>query len=195
MLQCSVNGNMLTGLDGKIMTHDGENRPLSVRLNGKMTCYVYGADGTRLKKIENLAPAANCPAAPTAQNPVTATFANVEIRNFGQGTTEQTNTDPVSAIRASTSVPHLLMAIVPGHVPPFDKHRPELVGAARPRRVEARRSRHRPHAAPPPHIVPLPPIAAHVDGGRGITLPLLPAPLRVGDLEHPDRAHEVERGP
>ena len=31
------NGNMLTGLDGKIIPQDGENRPLSVRLNGKMT--------------------------------------------------------------------------------------------------------------------------------------------------------------
>lgn len=36
-LTYDANGNMLTGLDGKIMTYDGENRPLSVRLNGKMT--------------------------------------------------------------------------------------------------------------------------------------------------------------
>ena len=45
-LTYDANGNMLTGLDGKSMTYDGENRPLSVRLAGKMTCYVYGADGT-----------------------------------------------------------------------------------------------------------------------------------------------------
>lgn len=36
-LTYDANGNMLTGLDGKVMTYDGENRPLSVRLNGKMT--------------------------------------------------------------------------------------------------------------------------------------------------------------
>lgn len=36
-LTYDLNGNMFTGLDGKIMTYDGENRPLSVRLNGKMT--------------------------------------------------------------------------------------------------------------------------------------------------------------
>jgi hypothetical protein len=66
-------------------TYDGETRRLSVTLNGKMTCYVYGADGARLKKIENMAPAANCNAAPAAATPVTVYFANVEIRNYGQG--------------------------------------------------------------------------------------------------------------
>jgi hypothetical protein len=40
------NGNMTTGLDGKIMECDLENRPLSVTFAGKKTCYVYGADGT-----------------------------------------------------------------------------------------------------------------------------------------------------
>ncbi|WP_229740543.1 hypothetical protein [Gemmobacter megaterium] len=34
-------GNMLVGLDNKAMTYDGENRPLSVTLNGNRTCYVY----------------------------------------------------------------------------------------------------------------------------------------------------------
>ncbi|MGL4234943.1 hypothetical protein [Tabrizicola sp.] len=32
-----ANGNMLTGLAGKIMTYDGENRPLSVTHLGKRT--------------------------------------------------------------------------------------------------------------------------------------------------------------
>jgi YD repeat-containing protein len=33
------------------MTYDGENRPLSVTsANGDLTEYVYGADGTRLKR-------------------------------------------------------------------------------------------------------------------------------------------------
>jgi hypothetical protein len=32
-----ANGNMTAGLDGKAMTWDGENRPLSVTRNGKMT--------------------------------------------------------------------------------------------------------------------------------------------------------------
>ena len=47
-----LNGNMTTGLDGKVMTYDGENRPVSVSYAGKTTTYVYGADGARLKKIE-----------------------------------------------------------------------------------------------------------------------------------------------
>jgi len=33
---------MLTGLEGKVMEYDGENRPLSVTFNGLKTCYVYG---------------------------------------------------------------------------------------------------------------------------------------------------------
>ncbi|PCJ10558.1 MAG: hypothetical protein COB16_00680 [Rhodobacteraceae bacterium] len=38
---------------GKVMTYDGENRPLTVTaLNGDQTEYVYGAVGTRLKRIE-----------------------------------------------------------------------------------------------------------------------------------------------
>ncbi len=43
---------MTHGLDGKVMTYDGENRPLTVTYAGRTTAYVYGADGARLKKIE-----------------------------------------------------------------------------------------------------------------------------------------------
>ena len=35
------------------LTYDGENRPLSVTTGASTTRYVYGADGKRLKKIEN----------------------------------------------------------------------------------------------------------------------------------------------
>lgn len=67
---------------------------------GKKTCYVYGADGARLKKTEGLAPAANCNAAPTALTPVTVYFAAVEIRNYGLGAAaEQGITYPAPAIR------------------------------------------------------------------------------------------------
>ena len=43
---------MTTGLDGKVMSYDGENRPVSVSFAGRTTAYVYGADGARLKKVE-----------------------------------------------------------------------------------------------------------------------------------------------
>ncbi|WP_395541044.1 RHS repeat-associated core domain-containing protein [Neotabrizicola sp. sgz301269] len=76
-----ANGNMLTGLDGKVMTYDGENRPLSVTFAGKKTCYVYGADGKRLKKIDNLAPTQDCATIP-ASAPATVYFGAVEIRNW-----------------------------------------------------------------------------------------------------------------
>ena len=36
-LTYDANGNMLTGLGAKIMTYDGENRPLSVTHLGKRT--------------------------------------------------------------------------------------------------------------------------------------------------------------
>ncbi|HHB80172.1 MAG TPA: hypothetical protein ENK83_00260 [Aliiroseovarius sp.] len=39
---------MTTGLHGKAMAYDGENRPLSVDFAGKRTSYTYGADGARL---------------------------------------------------------------------------------------------------------------------------------------------------
>jgi len=41
---------MLTGLYGKTMTYDGENRPVSVSHQGDIISYVYGPDGQRLKK-------------------------------------------------------------------------------------------------------------------------------------------------
>jgi len=65
-----ANGNMTTGLHGKTMTYDAENRPLTATLAGQTTTYVYGADGTRLKRID--------PSGDT-----TVTFGAVEIRNFG----------------------------------------------------------------------------------------------------------------
>lgn len=45
-----ANGNMLTGLNAKAMTYDGENRPVSVSYLGDTTCYSYGPDGKRLIK-------------------------------------------------------------------------------------------------------------------------------------------------
>lgn len=51
-LTYDANGNMTTGLDGKVMAYDGENRPVSVSFAGRTTAYVYGADGARLKKVE-----------------------------------------------------------------------------------------------------------------------------------------------
>jgi RHS repeat-associated protein len=48
-----ANGNMTSGLNSKTMLYDGENRPLSISQNGALVSeYVYGADGTRLKKID-----------------------------------------------------------------------------------------------------------------------------------------------
>ncbi|HHJ19944.1 MAG TPA: hypothetical protein ENJ84_09030 [Gammaproteobacteria bacterium] len=70
-----ANGNMTTGLGGKVMTYDAENRPLTVSHNGTTTTYVYGPDGTRLKKTEG--------------TDTTAYFGPVEIRHFGQGTGEE----------------------------------------------------------------------------------------------------------
>ncbi len=68
-LQYDANGNMTRGLGGKIITYDGENRPVSVTYGGQTTSYVYGADGSRLKKIT--------PAG------VTVYAGPVEIENFG----------------------------------------------------------------------------------------------------------------
>lgn len=89
-LTYDANGNMLTGLYGKVMTYDGENRPLSVTLNGVTTRYIYGADGSRLKLIDN---------AGTADETVTLTFGIVEIRNYGQGSDEIVITYPHSNVR------------------------------------------------------------------------------------------------
>ena len=72
-----ANGNMTRGLHGKIMEYDGENRPLSVTTAGGIrTEYVYGADGTRLKKIEKVG---------TPDETVTLYLGGTEIRNWGQG--------------------------------------------------------------------------------------------------------------
>ncbi len=94
------NGNMTTGLDGKVMTYDLENRPLSVAFAGKKTCYVYGADGTRRKKIENFSPTQGCDA-PTASQPVTLYIGQTEIWNWGQGNAEEILLYPTLAIRIS----------------------------------------------------------------------------------------------
>jgi len=79
-LRYDANGNMTRGLHGKVMEYDGENRPLSVTYNGNTTRYVYGADGTRLKKIEK---------AGTSQQTVTVYLNGTEVRNFGQGSSKE----------------------------------------------------------------------------------------------------------
>ena len=48
-LALDANGSMLTGLFGKTMAYDGENRPVSVSHQGDTTSYTYGPDGQRLK--------------------------------------------------------------------------------------------------------------------------------------------------
>lgn len=93
-----ANGNMLTGLGGRVMTYDAENRPLSVTFAGKRTCYVYGADGGRLKKIENLATTQDCATVP-ATTPATVYFGPVEIRNFKIAGQEQVITYPHPNVR------------------------------------------------------------------------------------------------
>ncbi|WJY20396.1 RHS repeat-associated core domain-containing protein [Fontisubflavum oceani] len=86
-----ANGNMTTslplttGLAGRMMSYDGENRPLSVTHGGATTTYTYGADGTRLLRTD---PSGN----------ITATFGPVEIRNFGSPA-EQVLTYPHPDIR------------------------------------------------------------------------------------------------
>ncbi|KIC33905.1 RHS repeat-associated core domain-containing protein, partial [Leisingera sp. ANG-M7] len=49
-----ANGNMLAGFDGKVMSYDGENRPLTVSKDGNTTTYIYGADGARFKRVEQV---------------------------------------------------------------------------------------------------------------------------------------------
>ena len=100
-----ANGNMLTGLDGQVITYDGENRPLSVTRLGKPTCYTYGADGSRLRKIENVPVVATPCSNATGIAPQVATvyFGPVEIRNFGQGTAEVFLTYPHPNIRQTTT--------------------------------------------------------------------------------------------
>ena len=82
---------MTTGLDGKVMAYDGENRPLSVSFAGKTTSYVYGADGARLKKVES--------DPVTGQASVTLYLGAVEIRKYGQGAAEEILLYPLPARR------------------------------------------------------------------------------------------------
>ncbi len=91
-----ANGNMTRGLDGKVMTYDGENRPLSVTHAGTVTSYVYGADGTRLKRIETTA---------NGTSIVTAYFGPIEIRQYGQGAAEQFLTYPHPNVRLGNGQP------------------------------------------------------------------------------------------
>ncbi|MDJ1018284.1 MAG: hypothetical protein QNJ35_17370 [Paracoccaceae bacterium] len=76
-LTYDANGNMLSGYDGKVMTYDAENRPLTVTKGGVTTTYVYGADGSRLKRIVGTGPGAV----------TTLTFGPVEVRDFDGSTT------------------------------------------------------------------------------------------------------------
>ncbi len=92
------NGNMLTGLAGKIMTYDGENRPLSVTHLGKRTCYLYGVDGKRLKKVEGLPPTQDCTALPANTN-ATVYFGAVEVRNWLIAGAEQILIYPHPAVK------------------------------------------------------------------------------------------------
>ncbi|MFD2845244.1 RHS repeat domain-containing protein [Paracoccus cavernae] len=93
-----ANGNMMTGLGGKAMTYDGENRPLSVTVNGKRTCYVYGIDGARLKKVEGLPANQNCAVLPASPG-ATVYFGDVEIRNWGIAGQETVTTYPDPALK------------------------------------------------------------------------------------------------
>lgn len=87
---------MLTGLDGKVMTYDAENRPLTVTLAGVRTDYVYAADGTRLKMIANVG---------TATANTTLYFGPLEVQNFGGVTTDDNYVaTPHPDIRASNGV-------------------------------------------------------------------------------------------
>lgn len=79
-LTYDYNGNMTRGLNNKVMTYDAQNRPASVTYAGNETRYVYGADGQRLKKIEKFG---------TAAQTVTLYLNGTEIRNFGQGASNE----------------------------------------------------------------------------------------------------------
>ncbi len=84
-----ANGNMTTGLHGKVMEYDGENRPLSVEHNGKRTEYVYGPSGTRLMKIED---------ADTAEESITVYAGMSEIRDWKKPT-QNTQNYPIGDVR------------------------------------------------------------------------------------------------
>ncbi|MCU0829464.1 MAG: RHS repeat-associated core domain-containing protein, partial [Tabrizicola sp.] len=64
---------------------------------GKRTCYVYGVDGKRLKKVEGLAPTQDCTALP-ATAATTVYFGAVEVRNWLQAG-EQVLTYPHPAVK------------------------------------------------------------------------------------------------
>ena len=83
-------GNVTTGLDGKLMTYDGENRLTEITFNGVTTCYVYGPDGTRWKMITDCG---------GANEQTTAYYPHTEIRNFGEGAFEEIYTYPLANIR------------------------------------------------------------------------------------------------
>ena len=70
-----ANGNMLIGLNGKVMTYDGENRPLSVTNSAGTTTYEYGPDGERLKNIN-------------PDGTITLYLQRSEIRDFGDAANE-----------------------------------------------------------------------------------------------------------
>jgi RHS repeat-associated protein len=100
-LTYDANGNMTDGLGGKTMTYDNENRPLSVLHLGTETEYVYGADGTRLKKIEG----------PLLGSKTTTLYlGGVEIRDFGGGTAEEVLLYPHADVRLSYTVDSVLQA-------------------------------------------------------------------------------------
>ncbi|MBI4924147.1 MAG: hypothetical protein HY834_20620 [Devosia nanyangense] len=50
-----LNGNQITrstsGIADRTITYDGDNRPASVAANGNAVTYLYGPDGSRLKKV------------------------------------------------------------------------------------------------------------------------------------------------
>jgi RHS repeat-associated protein len=83
-------GNVTTGLDGKLMSYDGENRLTEITFNGVTTCYVYGPDGTRWKMITDCG---------GANEQTTAYYPHTEIRNFGEGASEEIYTYPLANIR------------------------------------------------------------------------------------------------
>lgn len=90
------NGNMTAGYQGKVMTYDAENRPLSVTKGGVRTEYIYAADGTRLKRIDD---------AGTANEKVTVYIGDLEIRNWGANHGEEFLYYPLPDIRIRSTEP------------------------------------------------------------------------------------------
>ncbi|GHC65440.1 hypothetical protein GCM10007315_32560 [Gemmobacter tilapiae] len=98
------NGNMLAGFGGKAMTYDAENRPLSVTLGGKKTCYIYGADGGRLKKIEAETTTLDCANPVATGGEITLYVGSLEIRGYGTAA-EVRLAYPLGNIRLTNGVP------------------------------------------------------------------------------------------